>query len=107
MSWKEEYDIPLDPEGINLARTVMVFDKGLADVTVIYCTYEGGESIPLVTYDTSHGFPHRDIRYLDEKDKRKKREIPAKDLEEFYQIAIEDIVNNWRRYFREYKETQR
>lgn len=106
MGWIEEYDIPLDSEGINLVRTVMIFDKGLTDVTVIYYTYEEGESVPLVTYDTSHGFPHRDIRYLNEKDKRKKREISAKNPEEFYQIAIEDITANWRKYLREYKETR-
>ncbi len=85
----------------------MTFDKGLIDVSVVYYTLEGDESIPLVTYDTAHGFLHRDLRYLDEKDKRKKKEIHAKNLKEFYQMAVEDIDTNWRRYLMEYKETRR
>jgi hypothetical protein len=85
----------------------MTFDKGLVDVLVVYYTKQGDESIPLVTYDTAHGFLHRDIRYLDEKDKRRKKEINAKNLEEFYQIAMEDISTNWRRYLKEYMEMQK
>lgn len=57
MGWKEEYGVPLDPEGINMVRVVMTFDKGLTDVAVIYYTLDGNESIPLVTYDTAHGSP--------------------------------------------------
>lgn len=51
--------------------------------------------------------PHRNLRYLDEKDKRGKKVIEAKSLEEFYKIAMEDISTNWRKYRREYKEAQK
>ena len=75
---KEEYSFPLDEEA--------------------------SKAIPLVTYDLSHGFAHRDIRYLPEKDRRRKKEIRVNSLEEFLKMAIDDIWRNWRRYLKEYEE---
>jgi len=92
----EEYDIPLDAVGKNLLRVIKTYEKGLADLVVIYYTIQENEKIPLITYDLAHGFPHRDIRYLDDGDKRKKKEIDVKGMEEFLDVAMEDIINNWR-----------
>lgn len=47
---------------------------------------------------------HRDIRYLDEKDKRRKTEIKTMSLEEFLDTALDDIYVNWRRYLKEFEE---
>ncbi len=101
---KEEYSFPLDNEGKNLIRVIKVYSKGLVDITVVYYTIKEGRAIPLVTYDMTHGFAHRDIRYLPKKDKRRKKEIKTKSIEEFLDIAIDDILKNWRRYLREYEE---
>lgn len=102
-----EYEYQLDPEGKNHIKVVLRYGRGLEDVKVIYYTEQEGERIPLVTYDTAHGYPHRDIRYLDEQDKRRKKEISAKDLEEFYIKAREDIASNWKRYLQEFKEMRK
>ena len=99
-----EYEYPLDPEGKNYIKVVLCYGHGLEDVKVIYYTEHLGERIPLVTYDTAHGYPHRDIRYLNGKDKRRKKEISVMDLNEFYLIAKEDITSNWRRYLQEFEE---
>ncbi len=100
--YKEEFEIALDESGKNLIHVLLEYEKGLSDVTVIYYTILGGEEIPLVTYDTAHGFPHRDLRYLDEKDKRRKKEIRVMSMEEFYKLAVKDIQTNWRGYLREF-----
>ncbi len=101
---KEEYSFPLDEEGKNIIRVVKVYGKGLVDITVVYYTIKEGRAVPLVTYDLSHGFAHRDIRYLPEKDRRRKKEIRVNSLEEFLKMAIDDIWRNWRRYLKEYEE---
>jgi hypothetical protein len=67
---------------------------------VIYYTVDEGKEVPLVTYDLAHEFPHRDIRYLDRKDKRRKKEFRASP-DELH--VIEDIDSNWRRYLKEYR----
>jgi len=103
---KVEYTYPLDVESKNYIRVIMVFEEGLKDMVVVYYTVQGEEEIPLITYDLSHGFPHRDIRYLDEKDKRRKKkfEVP---IDEFHSLALDDINQNWRRYLDEYKKVRK
>ena len=99
-----KYSFPLDEEGKNIIRVVKVYGKGLVDITVVYYTIKESKAIPLVTYDLSHGFAHRDIRYLPEKDRRRKKEIRVNSLEEFLNMAIDDIWRSWRRYLKEYEE---
>lgn len=99
-----EYEYQLDTEGRNYIKVMLHYEKGLKDVTVIYYTEHRGVRVPLVTYDTVHGYPHRDIRYLDEHDKRRKKRLDVKSLEEFYRAARENIASNWRRYLKEFKE---
>jgi hypothetical protein len=103
----EEYDIPLDNACMNMLRVIKTYEKGLVNLVVVYYTIRGGEKIPLITYDMAHGFPHRDIRYLEDKDKRKKKEINVEGLEDFLNTAIEDITGNWRRYLKEFRETEK
>ncbi len=101
---KEEYSFPLDEEGRNIVRVIKVYRKGLVDTTVVYYTIKKGKATPLVTYDLAHGFAHRDVRYLPEGDKRRKKEMEIRTLEEFLDTAIDDIWQNWRKYLKEYEE---
>lgn len=103
---KVEYAYPLDTESKNYIRIIMEFEEGLKDLVIIYYTTEGEEEVPLVTYDLAHGFPHRDIRYLDEKDKRRKKRFGVS-MDEFYSIALDDINQNWRRYLDEYRKVKK
>jgi len=41
------------------------------------------------------------------KDKRRKKKLEVKDLEEFLDIALEDISRNWRKYLEEFEERRR
>ncbi|MEE8359138.1 MAG: hypothetical protein V3R82_06985 [Candidatus Hydrothermarchaeales archaeon] len=101
-----EYTYPLDNEFNNYIKAILAYDKGLEDIVVIYYTIDEGREVPLVTYDLAHGFPHRDIRFLDKKDKRKKKEFRASP-EELHSIAIDDINSNWKRYLKEYLSTKK
>jgi len=84
----------------------MRFEKGLKDLAVIYYTTRGEKEIPLVTYDLAYGFPHRDIRYLPEKDSRRKKRFEVS-IEEFYSMGLDDITQNWRKYLEEYRKVSR
>ncbi len=97
----------MDDTGHNLMKVIKTYEKGLVDLVVVYYTIKGKDRKPLVTYDLAHGFPHRDIRYLDDRDKRKKKEIETTDLEEFLETALDDITKNWRRYLKDFEETKR
>lgn len=101
-----EYTYPLDNEFNNYIKVILTYNKGLGDMVVIYYTVDEGREVPLVTYDLVHGFPHRDIRYLDNKDKRKKKEFRALPVE-LHSIAIDDISSNWKLYLKEYLSTKK
>jgi len=63
---------------------------------------EGGEWIPVVRYDTAHGYVHRDRMHPYEKEE--KTQMPAQDYNEALTIAMDDVVNNRHDYRRRYKE---
>jgi hypothetical protein len=61
--------------------------------------YEGwfeGKWIPIVRYDTAHGFAHRDLM-LPNGEYRKQR-LFLQDFNEAYTFAASDVQNNWQRY---------
>lgn len=99
----QSYEYNLDEKSRTFVHVILTFEKGLRDFVVVLYTIEEGKKIPLVTYDRAHGFAHRDIRFLDEKDKRKKKPLPGIALEEQLDEALADVHKNWRRYLEEYK----
>jgi len=52
--------------------------------------------LPVVRYDTGHGFAHRDL--LDRKGEKQKTPIFTKDYNEALTFAEYDIKSNWRIY---------
>jgi len=64
---------------------------------VQYETYWNNEWIPVVRYDTAHGFFHRDV-YLFGLKNHVKEFVFRPSLEEALNFAIDDIHLNWRKY---------
>jgi hypothetical protein len=63
---------------------------------VQYETKVGHRWFPVVRFDTSHGFAHRDL--IDSKGKKRKTPIFAKNLNEALTFAEADIKSNWTMY---------
>ena len=101
------WEVILDGNGNHRKRTTKKFKKGLVEFVVVYYFGEEENRVPLVTYDTAHGFPHRDLRYLGLKDKRRKIAIYANSLEEALQWTEGDLDRNWMTYFEEFRKTRK
>ena len=70
----------------------------VVDVNVVqYETFLRGKWVPVVRYDTAHGFFHRDVYLLAGK-KRLKEFVYRTTLGEALTYAIQDIRLNWETY---------
>lgn len=56
---------------------------------------------PVVRYDTSHNFAHRDV--LRPSGKTEKTEMAIQDYNEALTFAIKDLADNWEKYRRRYE----
>ena len=72
------------------------FRKDVLSFVVQYETKVNEVWLPVVRYDTRHGFAHRDL--LDKKGKKQKTPILAKDCSEALTFAEYDIKSNWKMY---------
>ena len=72
---------------VRLRRNILGF-------VVQYETRLEGKWLPVVRYDTRHGFAHRDI--LDQKGKKRKTPMFTEDYSEALTFAEYDIQSNWR-----------
>jgi hypothetical protein len=63
---------------------------------VQYETKVGRRWFPVVRFDTSHGFAHRDL--MDSKGRKRKTPIFAKNFNEALTFAEADIKSNWTMY---------
>ena len=63
---------------------------------------ENEERIPVVRYDTAHGFARCDR--LHPYEEAVKTTMATKDYNEALTLAISDLANNWVRYRRSYEE---
>jgi len=76
------------------------------DFSVQYETFLDGEWIPVVRYDTSHGFAHRDL--MSRKGQRRKTPLFVVDMNEALTFAENDIKDNWEMYKERFmKETEK
>jgi len=80
-------------------RCVFETNKGevISIKVVQYETLLHGKWIPVVRYDTAHGFFHRDV-YLFFGKKRFKQIVFPTTLEEALTYAVQDIRLNWQTY---------
>ena len=72
------------------------FRKDVLSFVVQYETRMDEKWLPVVRYDTRHGFAHRDL--LDKKGEKQKTPIFAKDYSEALTFAEYDIKSNWKMY---------
>lgn len=98
---EEESTAQLDTEGLHFLLSICRYERGLQDFVLVYFTKEKGEKKEIVRYDCAHGFAHRDLPYLPEKDKRRKRRMQDMPLKQQYLVAREDVLRNWRNYWLE------
>lgn len=69
---------------------------------VQYETRVGGRWLPVVRYDTRHGFAHRDL--LDSKGNARKTPLFARNYNEALTFAEYDVRSNWKLYKRRFME---
>jgi hypothetical protein len=70
----------------------------VTDIHVVqYETLTDHDWIPVVRYDTAHGFFHRDVYFAGGK-KHFKERVVTLSLEDALTFAIEDIRHNWYSY---------
>jgi hypothetical protein len=89
----------------NALRVSFQIDHGrvLEFVVQLECRFVGTERwMPVVRYDTAHGFAHRDE--MRPAGKAIKTALAAKDYTEALQVAMDDLTANWRVYRRRYEQ---
>ena len=89
----------------NALRVRFETERGqiLRFVVQLECQFvEDGEWIPVVRYDTAHGYAHRDIMHPTKKEE--KTEMSVQDYNETLTIAMDDIVEKRYDYRRRYEE---
>lgn len=72
------------------------------DFVVVYYAKEGDENVVIATWDTTHGFAHRDLCYLGPENNRRKMRLPPAPLQSQCEEAVSDAYRNWPRYYEEY-----
>ena len=66
------------------------------DFTIQYETFINDKWFPVVRYDTSHGFAHRDL--LNIKGEKRKTPLFIADKNDALTFAENDIKDNWKMY---------
>jgi hypothetical protein len=72
------------------------------EFSVQFETFINGEWFPVVRYDTSHGFAHRDL--LDIKGQKRKAPLFTTDNNDALTFAENDIKDNWQVYKQRFLE---
>ena len=95
------YQIFLNDDEVEKLRIKIHTDKGkILDIVVQYESYLNNKWKPIVRYDCSHGFFHRDVLYPG--DEKEKQFIPIITLEDALKYAEQDIKDRWKFYKERY-----
>ncbi len=88
----------------NILRIRFELDRGqvLSFAVQLECFLEGSGWLPVVRYDTAHGYAHRDTMRPNEG--TEKTEIQVRSYKEGLNYAIDDIRANWQAYRWRYEE---
>jgi hypothetical protein len=93
----KEFESYLDKSGFERIRVKLKLDKGeVTDVVYQYESYINGKWMPIVRYDCSHGFFHRDLLYPD--GGKEKYSIGIDDLKVASKYAEQDLKDRWEWY---------
>ena len=80
--------------GTDRLRIWLRTERGqITDVVVQYEAWINDEWVAIVRYDTSHGYPHRDV--LHPNGAKDKYPLSFPDLEAFSQYAEQDLKDRW------------
>ena len=100
---KKEFTKEISPEGDERLRIKIISQKRLiTDIMVQYESKILDKWHPIVRYDCSHGFFHRDI--LTPKGEKSKQAIPIQNLKDALTYAEQDIKDRWEWYKERYKK---
>ena len=89
----------------NALRVMFETERGqiLRFVVQLECQFvEDGEWLPVVRYDTAHGYAHRDIMHPTKEEE--KTEMSVQNYNDALTIAMDDIVEKRYDYRRRYEE---
>ncbi len=94
---KKEFTKKLTPEGDDRLRVKISVDKGeVVDIVVQFETKIRDKWVPIVRYDCSHGFFHRDV--MNPKGEKTKQFIAINNLKDALTYAEQDIKDRWEWY---------
>jgi hypothetical protein len=96
----------LDKDTVLRVRFELEQGKVLKFTVQMECRFDESEEwIPVVRYDTAHGYAHSDRLFP--YDKLIKTKMETKNYNEALTTALDDLVKNWRHYRRRYEEWSR
>ena len=99
----KEFTKKLSPEGDNRLRIKIETAKGkVKDIVVQLETKIKDKWYPIVRYDCSHGFFHRDL--LNPKGEKIKQPIAIENLKDALTYAEQDIRDRWEWYKEKFKK---
>lgn len=99
---KKEFIKKISPSSGDRLRLRIETEKGkIVDIVVQYEAEFGGEWHPIVRYDCSHGFLHRDVMLPGGKEEKYPLDIP--DLKTALLYAEQDIKDRWKWYRERYR----
>ena len=88
----------------NILRVQFEVEQGriLSFVAQLECYFEDNGWLPVVRYDTAHGFVHRDK--MQPGKETEKTKTPVGSYEEGLNYGVDDLKANWQAYRRRYEE---
>jgi len=99
---EKEFTKDLSSEGDDRLRIKITTKKGMVvEVVVQYESKIKNKWYPLVRYDTSHGFFHRDL--LNSKGEEIKKVISIENLKDALTYAEQDLKDRWEWYKEKFK----
>ena len=99
---EKEFTKELTPDGDDRLRIRIKTERGkIVDIVVQYESRVKEKWYPIVRYDCSHGFFHRDI--LTPKGEKIKQAIPINNLKDALTYAEQDIKDRWEWYKENFK----
>ncbi len=91
------YQIFLNADELEKLRIKIHTDKGkILDIVVQYESFLNNKWTPVVCYDCSHGFFHRDVLYPG--NEKEKQSISITTLEDALKYAEQDLKDRWEFY---------
>jgi len=98
----KEFTKIISADGTDRLRVRIITGKGVVqDVVVQYEAKLKEHWHPIVRYDCSHGFFHRDI--MNPKGENEKKVIPIHNLKDALTFAEQDILDRWEWYKEKYR----